>query len=92
MLKVQTGDSSTSSYKADTVKQTYNAIQEYPLWLVLAFALAVGLALPSPIAAYGSYRQRRTLEKQIDNLSRLLAASQPTQEGLNNGSTSSSIG
>ena len=76
-VKVATGDSVTSSYTAELVQQTYTDVQEYPMWLVLAFAFAVGMALPSPIAAYGAWRQRRTLEKQIARLTELLAASQP---------------
>jgi len=76
-VKVATGDSVTSSYTAELVQQTYTDVQEYPMWLVLAFAFAVGMALPSPIAAYSSWRQRRTLEKQIARLTKLLAALQP---------------
>ena len=73
-VKVATGDSVTSSYTAERVEQTYTDIQQYPLWLVLAFAFAVGMALPSPIAAYGAWRQRRLLEKQIQWLTKLLAS------------------
>jgi hypothetical protein len=78
MVKVQTGDTAQTEYNTDTVEQTYNQIQEYPTWLIIAFALAVGLALPSPLAAWASYRNRKALEKQIDSLTRLLHASQPT--------------
>ena len=78
MVKVQTGDTTTSKYEADTVEQVYNDIQEYPMWLVLAFAFAVGMAVPSPIAAYGSWRQRKIMQKQIEFLSKLLAASKPS--------------
>jgi len=91
-VKVATGDSTTSSYTAEVVEQTYTDVQEYPMWLVLAFAFAVGMALPSPIAAYGAWRQRRTLEKQIARLTELLAASQPqTIKEPPNGSTTESI-
>ena len=91
-VKVATGDSTTSSYTAELVEQTYTDVQEYPLWLVLAFALAVGMALPSPIAAYGAWRQRRTLEKQIARLTELLAASQPhTLKEPTHGRTTDSI-
>ena len=79
-VKVATGDSVTSSYTAERVEQTYTDIQQYPLWLVLAFAFAVGMALPSPIAAYGAWRQRRTLEKQIQWLTKLLASNRITIE------------
>lgn len=90
-VKVATGDSVTSSYTADLVEQTYTDVQEYPMWLVLAFAFAVGMALPSPIAAYGAWRQRRTLEKQIARLTELLAASQPqTIKEPHHGSTTDS--
>ena len=90
-VKVATGDSVTSSYTAELVQQTYTDVQEYPMWLVLAFAFAVGMALPSPIAAYGAWRQRRTLEKQIARLTELLAASQPqTIKEPSHGSTTDS--
>lgn len=79
MVKVQTGDTTTSKYEAETVEQIYNDIQEYPMWLVLAFAFAVGMAIPSPIAAYGAWRQRKIMQKQIEFLSKLLAASKPTK-------------
>lgn len=77
MVKVQTGDSSTTRYESDTVEQIYNDVQEYPLWLVLAFAIAVGIALPSPVAAWGNYRRRRLLEKQIEALTKALSKSTP---------------
>jgi hypothetical protein len=90
-VKVATGDSVTSSYTADLVKQTYTDVQEYPMWLVLAFAFAVGMALPSPIAAYGAWRQRRILEKQITMLTELISASQPqTIKEPHHGSTTDS--
>jgi hypothetical protein len=78
MVKVATGDTTSAHYEADLVQQTYTDIQQYPLWLVLAFAFAVGMALPSPIAAYGAWRQRRLLEKQIQWLTTLLASSKTT--------------
>lgn len=91
-VKVATGDSATSSYTAELVEQTYTDVQEYPMWLVLAFAFAVGMALPSPIAAYGAWRQRRILEKQITMLTELIAASQPqTIKEPHHGSTTDSI-
>ena len=68
MVKVQTGDSSTIKYEAEIVDQVYNDIQEYPFWLVWAFALAMGIALPSPIAAYSAWGRRRELQKQINTL------------------------
>ena len=77
MVKVQTGDSSTTKYESETVEQIYNDVQEYPLWLVLAFAIAVGIALPSPVAAWGNYRRRRLLEKQIEVLTKALSKSTP---------------
>ena len=77
MVKVQTGDSSTTRYESETVEQIYNDVQEYPLWLVLAFAIAVGIALPSPVAAWGNYRRRRLLEKQIEALTKALSKSTP---------------
>jgi hypothetical protein len=83
MVKVSNGDTTTSKYEADTVEQVYNDIQEYPTWLVLAFAFAVGMAIPSPIAAYGSWRQRKIMQKQIAFLSKLLAASKPNAEITN---------
>ena len=90
-VKVATGDSITSSYTAELVEQTYTDVQEYPMWLVLAFAFAVGMALPSPIAAYGAWRQRRILEKQITMLTELISASQPqTIKEPHHGSTTDS--
>jgi hypothetical protein len=68
MVKVQTGDSSQTEYNADAVTQTYQNIQEYPAWLILAFACAVGLAVPSPFSAWSSWQQRRRLESMIDKL------------------------
>lgn len=68
IVKVQTGDSSNTKYVAEKVEQAYTNVQEYPLWLVIAFALATGLAIPSPTNAYSHWRQRRRLEKQIDML------------------------
>jgi len=68
MVKVQTGDSSTIKYEAEIVDQVYNDIQEYPFWLVWAFALAMGIALPSPIAAYSAWSRRRELRAQIKTL------------------------
>ena len=73
MVKVQTGDTSQTEYVTDTVEQTYNNIQEYPTWLIIAFALAVGLALPSPLASFSAWRERRRLEKQIVKLQEALS-------------------
>lgn len=77
MVKVQTGDTTNANYVADKVDQVYNDIQEYPLWLVLAFAFAVGMALPSPVSAWGSYQRRKELKKQIDTLTKALSKSAP---------------
>ena len=87
MLKVQTGDSSQTEYVADMVEQTYNDIQEYPPWLILAFAVAVGLAVPSPLSVLSGWRTRRMYEKQISILTQALAASQPTnpKQGASHG-------
>jgi hypothetical protein len=71
MIKVQTGDSSTIKYEAQVVDQVYNDIQEYPFWLVWAFALAMGIALPSPIAAYSAWSRRRELKETIALLTEL---------------------
>ena len=68
MVKVQTGDTSTTSYKSDTVEQVFNDIQEYPSWLVWAFAMAMGIAIPSPLATYGAWSRRRELKQQIKTL------------------------
>jgi hypothetical protein len=68
MIKVQTGDSSTIKYEAEIVDQVYNDIQEYPFWLVWAFAVAMGIAVPSPIAAYSAWSRRRELRAQIKTL------------------------
>jgi hypothetical protein len=76
MVKVQTGDTSQTEYIADTVTQAYNDIQEYPLWLILAFALT----LPSPLSSFQGWRERKRLTKQIDKLTESLAVSQPAQK------------
>ncbi len=68
MVKVQTGDSSTTKYAAEHVEQVYNDVENSPMWLVLAFAFAMGIALPSPIAAYSAWSRRRELQKQINTL------------------------
>ena len=75
MVKVQTGDSSQTSNEADLITQTTNNIEEYPIWLVLAFALALGLALPSPLAVFGRWRERRAHRKEVDRLWQMLNAS-----------------
>lgn len=93
MVKVQTGDSAQTDYTADLVTQTYNDIQEYPEWLIMCFALAVGLALPSPVSSWGNWRQRRALTKQVDSLTKLLAQSHPTHQPIkepHHGSTTNS--
>jgi len=68
MVKVQTGDTSQNEYISDTLQQTYNQIQEYPTWLILAFGLALGLALPS----LGQHRmqklERKMYREQIKHL------------------------
>ncbi len=65
MVKVQTGDSSTEEYTTGTLHQITNMQQEYPSWIIWAFAMAVGLAIPSPMAAYSNWRTRRRLEKEV---------------------------
>ena len=68
MVKVQTGDTSSNEYTTDTLHQITNMQQEYPAWIIWGFAMAVGLALPSPVNAYSNWRTRRRLEKEIDLL------------------------
>ncbi len=68
MVKVQTGDSSTTKYTAEHVEQVYNDVENSPMWLVLSFAFAMGIALPSPIAAYSAWSRRRELRAQIKTL------------------------
>ena len=68
MVKVQTGDSSTIKYTAETVEQVYNDVENSPMWLVLAFAFAMGIAIPSPTSVFGSWARRRELKKQIATL------------------------
>ena len=72
MVKVQTGDSSTIKYTAETVKQVYNDVENSPMWLVLAFAFAMGIAIPSPTSTYSNWTRRRDLKKQIAQLTQLL--------------------
>jgi hypothetical protein len=92
-VKVQTGDTSSVDYTAELVQQTYTDIQEYPTWLILSFALAVGFALPSPFGAYSNWRQRRRLEKHVTLLTNLLAQSQPqpTKEPSHGSTTDSNF-
>ena len=71
MIKVQTGDSATTKYEAEIVDQVYNDIQEYPFWLVWAFAVAMGIAVPSPIAAYSAWSRRRELKATIKLLTEI---------------------
>lgn len=61
VVALDSGD--TANYVADTVEQTYETIHQYPLWLILSFALAVGMAIPSPIAAWSHWQRRRDLRK-----------------------------
>ena len=68
MVKVQTGDSSTIKYTAETVEQVYNDVQNSPMWLVLAFAFAMGIAIPSPTSVFCSWQRRRELRAQIKTL------------------------
>ena len=68
MVKVQTGDSSTTKYTAESVEQVYNDIENSPMWLVLAFAFAMGIAIPSPTSSYSNWARRRELKKQINQL------------------------
>ena len=82
MIKVQTGDSKTIKYESDTVEQIFNDIQEYPSWLVWAFAVAMGIAIPSPLATYGAWSRRRDLKKQINMLTKMLEATPPKKVGL----------
>lgn len=68
VVKVQTGDSNNTSYKTDRVDQVYNNVQEYPTWLIIAFAVAFGFALPSPISWYNNRRRCGRLNAEIDHL------------------------
>ena len=68
MVKVSSGDSHTTKYESDTVEQVFNDIQEYPSWLVWAFAVAMGIAIPSPLATFGAWSRRRELKQQIKTL------------------------
>jgi hypothetical protein len=85
MVKVQTGDSSNVEYVADTVEQTYQEIQEYPLWLVIAFALCCPSPFPSPMAAWANRKRRVELEATNKRLVDALAKSQPLNEGATHG-------
>ena len=68
MVKVQTGDSSTTKYTAETVEQVYNDVENSPMWLVLAFAFAMGIAIPSPTSVFCGWQRRRELRAQIKTL------------------------
>lgn len=72
LVKVQTGDTTVSEFVADEVSQVYNDVVESPPWLILAFAVALGLAIPSPVAAWSSYRRRKELQKHITMLANQL--------------------
>ena len=75
VIGVTTGE--TANYVADTVEQVYTEVHEYPLWLVMAFALAVGVAVPSPTNAWSHWRRRRSLEKTNKQLMALLERKEP---------------
>ena len=90
MVKVQTGDTENSEYNADVVHQVTNAQQEYPEWIILAFAAAVGIAFPSPLSAWAARRQRKGLESEVDYLRAELSAARrpkpkPQLQGEPNG-------
>ena len=72
MVKVQTGDSNTTKYTAEKVEQVYNDVENSPMWLVLAFAFAMGIAIPSPTATYSNWTRRRDLKKQVSTLTEQL--------------------
>ena len=76
MVKVQTGNSSQTDYVTDKVEQTYNHIQEYPLWLIIMFAIS----LPSPLSSFSQYRARTKLEKQIAQMQEAFLHSSSTHE------------
>ena len=78
MVKVQTGDSSTTKYTAESVEQVYNDIENSPMWLVLAFAFAMGIAIPSPTSVFSGWARRRELKKQITQLTHQLERKEPT--------------
>lgn len=64
MVQVTTG--TTSSYMTEKVEQTYNDVQEYPMWLVWAFALALGLAIPSPVVSYSGWKASKRSTAEIN--------------------------
>lgn len=80
MVKIQTGDTSQTEYAAKLIQQTENNIQEYPVWLIAAFAMMTGLAIPSPLGAWGSWQRRRELKRQIRTLEQLLKNLNPKPE------------
>ena len=67
-LEVSENHETRNEIVADRVEQIQNHIQEYPLWLVIAFALS----LPSLPGAVSSYWERRRLvrgyESRIEDL------------------------
>lgn len=74
MVKLDTG--TTHSVRAAEVVQNYT--EEAPPWLILLCTLFAGLALPSPLSSWGSYRERRRLEKINASLLQKLYESSPT--------------
>jgi hypothetical protein len=79
MAKLEIGtEVSQDKYVAESFQQIENNIQEYPIWLILAFALALGLAVPSPLSFFSSLARNRSQQKQIAKLTALLGVSQPT--------------
>ena len=63
MLKteVNTGEENHTEYFADTVNQAEHYITEYPMWLVVAFALV----MPAPWHVLSSWLLRRRYEKLL---------------------------
>lgn len=80
MVKVQTGDTSNEEYNAGLVHQVTNMQQEYPEWIIWAFAMAMAIAVPSPLSAFSNWRSRRELKQEISFL-----RSQLYPTGENNG-------
>ncbi len=67
-VEVNTGQEKHTEITANTVEQVENHITESPIWLVVAFALALSLAIPSPLAYFTHRRVRKERDTYLKQL------------------------
>jgi len=64
--EINTGQEKHTEITANTVEQVENYITEAPIWLVMAFAFALALAVPSPLAYLTHRRVRKERDKYLN--------------------------